>query len=165
MGAGKSTIGRALARRLGWQFVDLDRWIEKRERRRVAQIFASEGEPAFRAIESAAIAAVLGERNGPLVLALGGGAWVQSANAQTLKAAGARVIFLDATVEQLAERCSTKPGKRPLFEDEQQFRRLYEARRSSYLQADLRIDTTGRSVPLVAQELAQLLQLGVTHDS
>jgi shikimate kinase len=165
MGAGKSTIGRALARRLGWRFVDLDRWIERREHRRIAQIFADEGEAAFRAIEADALATVLSDRNSPQVLALGGGAWVQPANADRVKSAGARVVFLDASIEQLRRRCGAIAGKRPLFQDEEQFRKLYATRRQSYMQAHMRVDTSGRSVGQVADELAQLIQAGMIHAS
>ena len=165
MGAGKSTIGRALARRLGWTFVDLDRWIEKRERRKIAQIFATEGEDAFRAIEADMLATVLAERNSPTVLALGGGAWIQPANAEKLRSANARVLFLDASIEQLRRRCGANAGKRPLFQDEEQFRSLYTTRRQSYMQAHMRVDTTGRTVRQVADELAQLIQAGIIHAS
>ena len=165
MGAGKSTIGRALARRLGWRFVDLDRWIEKREARRIAQIFADEGEAAFRAIEADMLTTVLRDRDDPTVLTLGGGAWVQPANADNLRDAGARVIFLDASIEQLRRRCGANSGKRPLFADEEQFRKLYTTRRQSYMQAHLRLDTSGRSVGQVADELAQLIQAGMIHAS
>lgn len=165
MGAGKSTIGRALARRLGWTFVDLDRWIEKRERRKIAQIFTNEGEAAFRAIEADMLTTVLAERNSPTVLALGGGAWIQPANAEKLRSAGARVVFLDASIEQLRRRCGASAGKRPLFQDEEQFRSLYTTRRQSYMQAHMRVDTTGRTVGQVADELVQLIQAGIIHAS
>ena len=165
MGAGKSTIGRELSRRLGWRFVDLDRWVEKRERRRIAQIFATDGEAAFRAMETQALNTVINERSGPLVLALGGGAWIQPANADRLKLEGARVVFLDADIDELRSRCGSKAARRPLFKDENQFRRLHAARYQSYMQADVRIDTTGQSVTAVAKRLAELLQAGVTHDS
>src|SRR5712671_7247956 len=75
MGAGKTTVGRALARRLHWNFLDLDDLIEQREHVTVAEIFASSGEAAFRRIESAALTALLQDRNAAsdLVLALGAG--------------------------------------------------------------------------------------------
>src|SRR5436309_6438729 len=95
MGAGKSTVGRTLARRLGWTFVDLDRWIERHEGRKIAQIFEAEGEAAFRAMESMALATVVKERSAAQVLAVGGGTWVQPANAAMLKAEQATVVFLD----------------------------------------------------------------------
>ena len=64
MGAGKTTVGRALAKKLRWNFLDLDDVIEQRERKSVAEIFASSGEPAFRHMESAALAALLQDRQG-----------------------------------------------------------------------------------------------------
>ena len=80
MGAGKTTVGRELARRLRWHFLDLDDVIEQREQKSVAEIFASSGEAAFRQAESAALAALLQDResSSDLVLALGGGAFVRS---------------------------------------------------------------------------------------
>jgi shikimate kinase len=162
MGAGKSTVGRALARRLGWSFVDLDRWIEKRERRRVAQIFASDGEASFRAIETDALCTVLADRRESLVLALGGGAWVQEKNSAMLKSAGACVVFLDAHPDELRARCAVKSAKRPLFRDDDQFRQLYAARHGSYMQADMRVDTAGRSVLDVACQLAEHFQAGLS---
>ncbi|MGZ7057341.1 MAG: shikimate kinase, partial [Candidatus Angelobacter sp.] len=73
MGAGKTTVGRALARRLRWKFIDLDDVIEHREKKSVAEIFASSGEAAFRRMESAALTALLQDRKSgsDLVLALG----------------------------------------------------------------------------------------------
>ena len=165
MGAGKSSVGRLLARRLGFAFVDLDRWIERREKRKISQIFAEDGEAAFRSLETASLTTVLAERQGPTVLALGGGAWVQPANTTMLKAHGAQVVFLDAHPDELRERCAMKGSTRPLFKDEEQFRRLYEARKSSYLQADMRVDTGGRSVVAVAHELAAHFQAGISHVS
>jgi shikimate kinase len=165
MGAGKSSVGRALARRLKWRFVDLDRWIEQREHRRIAQIFAQDGEAAFRKMESEALQQALANREVGTVLALGGGAWIQGTNAQGVRAAGAHVIYLDASHDELRDRCAHKPGRRPLFEDEDRFRQLHEARRSSYMQADWRIDTTGRSPAQVAAELAQRLLSGVSNES
>jgi shikimate kinase len=72
MGSGKTTAGALLADRLGWHFLDLDREIEARHHQTVPQIFAEHGEPHFRHLESATLAALLGQRR--VVLALGGGA-------------------------------------------------------------------------------------------
>jgi len=78
-GRGENTVGRALAKRLHWNFLDLDDLIEQREHMTVAEIFASSGEAAFRRVESAALTALLQDRTAgsDLVLALGGGAFVQ----------------------------------------------------------------------------------------
>jgi shikimate kinase len=75
------------------------------------------------------------------------------------------VVYLDASHDELRRRCAHKPGRRPLFEDEEQFRRLHESRRSSYMQADWRVDTTGRSPAGVADDLAQRLLSGVSNES
>lgn len=99
-GAGKTTVGRLLAERLGVGFRDTDADVEARAGKPVADIFVSDGEPAFRALESAAVAAALAEHDG--VLALGGGAVLADANRRLL--AGHRVVFLDVGVAAAAKR-------------------------------------------------------------
>jgi shikimate kinase len=161
MGAGKSSVGRELAVRLGWEFVDLDDRVIAREGRTIADIFRDDGEAAFRQMESRALAEVIEEaRNGiSTVIALGGGAYVQPENAQTIRATGFPVVFLDATLDELRRRCAPHGATRPLFQDEERFRQLYESRRTHYLKADLRIDTTAMPVETVAEEVLQILRI------
>jgi len=165
MGAGKTSVGTTLARRLGWRFVDLDERIQKREGRTIAAIFKDSGEPAFRRAEAAALSELLDESHSePLIVALGGGAFVQPENARALKARGLSIIFLDAPVEELRRRCRPKGALRPLFQDENQFRQLYEERRGSYMQADIRVDTTGHSVEETVAEVTSRLGLDDKHE-
>ncbi|MGE5052697.1 MAG: shikimate kinase [Acidobacteriota bacterium] len=164
MGAGKSSVGAALGRRLNWIFEDLDDRIERRERRTVAQIFRESGEPAFRRAERSALHDVLeGIHNQARVVALGGGAFVQSGNAELLKSSGVPIIFLDAPVEELWERCCRQANEaaaeRPLLRSLEQFRELHEQRRANYSEASLTIETGGRTVDEIADEIAAKLGL------
>jgi|SRR5580658_2111706 shikimate kinase len=170
MGAGKSTVGRALGQRLNWIFEDLDDRIEAREGRTVAEIFRDSGESEFRRAEQAALEHVLGELRGGVarIVALGGGAFVQEENAARLKAAGVPTIFLDAPVEELWQRCRSQASatqasesgtERPLLRSLEQFRKLYETRHSSYSKATLQILTGGRAVETIAAEIAEALGL------
>ena len=161
MGAGKSSVGAALSRHLGWPFEDLDDRIRSRERRSVEDIFRQSGEAAFRQLEHAALRSLVDEL-GPSakVLALGGGAFVQENNAALLEEAGVLTIFLDAPAEELLRRCREQQVQRPLGNDAREFHRLYESRRSRYLKAKLRVETAGKDVEEVAAEVITRLGLG-----
>ncbi len=166
MGAGKSSVGQALASRLGWQFIDLDNLIVAQEGRSIAEIFRQNGEAAFRQAETRALAELLsGDARRRAIVALGGGAFVEDNNARLLRQEAMSVVFLDAPVEELLRRCAPQGGSRPLFQDENQFRQLYEARRHAYMKADLRIETSGLTVEQVAEELVRRLHLQQTPEA
>jgi shikimate kinase len=160
MGAGKTTVGRALAKRLGWNFLDLDDVIEQREHKDVAEIFALFGELAFRSMESEALEAVLQDRQGgsDLVLALGGGAFVQKQNRDALNFAGAITILLEAPVEELRRRCRAERTVRPLARQDAKFNELFAARRADYALAGYTVQTMNKSVQQVTAEIERLLK-------
>lgn len=164
MGAGKSSVGRALARQLGWKFEDLDERIVSREQRPVEQIFRDSGESEFRRAEHSALRAVLSEPDaGGRIVALGGGAFVQAENAALLAQASAMTVFLDAPVEVLFRRClQEQQVERPLRKSEEEFRKLYLARRPHYSKAALRVETGDLDVDAVAGQVARALGLQVS---
>jgi shikimate kinase len=161
MGAGKSTVGKALAAQLGWRFEDLDDRIVAREQRSVEQIFRESGEPEFRRSEHAALRALLAESaSAPRVVALGGGAFITAENAALIAQSEAPTVFLDAPVDVLFRRCQQEQHvERPLRRSQEEFGRLYIARRPHYLQATLRIETSEQNVEAVALEVARGLGL------
>jgi len=160
MGAGKTTAGRALAKSLGWNFLDLDDVIEQRERKSVAEIFALFGEPAFRSMESEALTALLQDQQAgsDLILALGGGAFVQKQNRDVLNSAGAITVLLEAPVEELRRRCQAERKARPLAQQDARFNELFAARRADYALARFTVQTLGKSVEQVTAEIEQLLK-------
>jgi shikimate kinase len=165
MGAGKTSVGRALGQRLNWIFEDLDDRIEAREGRTVAEIFRDSGESEFRRAEHAALQHVIKElrAGGARIVAVGGGAFVQKENASLLRGSGLLTVFLDAPVEQLWQRCcaqaSDRGVARPLLRGIEEFRKLYETRRSDYTKAFLQIQTGNRTVETIAAEIAATLGL------
>lgn len=140
MGSGKTTVARALADRLGWDFIDLDAEIENAENTTVTQIFETRGEPEFRRIETEMIRTVMRkiERGMPAVVALGGGSFVQPANAALLENHGIS-IWLDCPFEIVRDRV-LEADSRPLARDPEAFRQLYEERRAAYSRAHYRVD-------------------------
>jgi shikimate kinase len=163
MGAGKTSVGCALATALGWRFVDLDARIVERAGRSVAEIFQRDGEVSFRQMEHDELRRLLVElRTVNTVVSLGGGAWMQAGNVAALREASLPVFFLDAPVEELWQRCVPEQATRPLLERETKFRGLYEARRGAYQNGTLRVETQGRSVEEVARHIALLLGLAGT---
>jgi shikimate kinase len=159
MGAGKSCVGQALSRRLNWRFEDLDERIVVREGRPIEQIFRESGEPGFRWVEHVALRELMFELDGSrAVVALGGGAFAQAENIALIAITGAKTVFLDGDTEELLRRCQGDGTKRPLLRDEGEFRRLYQSRRASYLGASLRIETGGKDVDTVVEELKRTLE-------
>jgi shikimate kinase len=154
MGAGKTTVARALARRLDWQAVDIDEMIEQRERLPVADVFARHGEPYFRAVERAVLAEQLGRRL--LVVATGGGTYADPQNRAAINADGA-VVWLDVPLERLIARVPAD-GRRPLAADRAGFERLYHQRQAAYAQAHVRIDASRAGVGEVVDRLMDWLE-------
>ncbi len=121
MGAGKTTVGRELARQLGWRFVDVDDAVVEAAGRSIAQIFAADGESHFRRLENEALQACLAETQ--TVLGLGGGAVELPHNLELLAASSRTLtVYLYAPLETLCARCeqaATQPDapRRPVFED------------------------------------------------
>ena len=140
MGCGKTTVGRMVADRLGWDFVDLDTDIEEREHDTVAHIFESRGEAEFRRLETDAIRHWLKkiECGIPMVIALGGGAFVQPVNYEILGNNGISV-WLDCSLDVVEKRIGDTVD-RPLARDKEAFRKLYAERRVLYGRADFRVD-------------------------
>jgi shikimate kinase len=160
MGAGKTSVGRALSHQLGWSFEDLDDRVQAREGRSIETIFRDSGEAAFRQAEHAALREIVSElSDSPQIVALGGGASVQPENAALLGTSEIKTIFLDGSVEELFRRCQEQNLERPLASNPENFRTLYEKRRPDYLKASLRIETQGKSVEAIAKEVAVALGL------
>ena len=143
MGAGKSTVGRALAERLGVPYLDSDEQVERNTGRTVPEIFEADGEAAFRAEEKKALAQAT-TSDGPLVVSVAGGAVLDSDNRRRLREAGT-VVWLRADVSTLAARVGSGAG-RPLLSDgsEEALARLYAERRPVYEElADVVVDVDG----------------------
>ena len=153
MAAGKTTLARALARRLDWRAVDIDELIEQREHAPVAEIFAKHGEPYFRAAERQVLADKLGPRH--LVVATGGGTFVDPQNRNMINADGLS-IWLDIPLERALARVPVD-GRRPLAADREAFERLYHLRRAAYQQAHIRIDVGRQGVDALVEQLMDLL--------
>jgi shikimate kinase len=150
MGAGKTTVARALGRRLDWRVEDIDERIEARERKAVSAIFAQEGEAYFRQAERAALHELVPERH--LVIATGGGTFVEADNRAVMLADGA-VAWLDVPLEGIVNRVP-RDGRRPLAADRVQMEQLFLLRQFAYSQANVRIDAT-RPVDEVVERLLE----------
>jgi shikimate kinase len=144
MGAGKSSIGRRLASRLGLPFIDADTEIEKAAGMTIAEIFGTHGEPYFRAGEARVIARLL--ESGPQVLATGGGAFMNPDTRGVIRAKGISV-WLRATLDVLNRRIRRR-GDRPLLKNvdpSETLKRLIDERYPVYAEADLTVES--RDVP------------------
>lgn len=157
MGSGKSSVGRLLAQSLGCPLVDLDAVIVETAGKSINAIFAEEGEPAFRALESACLERTLA--GGRVVVATGGGVVIAEANRQLMARHGI-VINLMASLPRVLERLAGATD-RPLYAGQDEAERvgaLMAEREQFYCVADIRIDTDGKSVEDVAAEILRFLK-------
>jgi shikimate kinase len=149
MGAGKSAAGKPLAEALGYRFLDADTALEQVAGRSIPEIFASDGEAGFRALETAVLGQITGWHS--LVVATGGGVVTRPENWGHLRQG--LVVWLDAPAELLLQRLSSDPTPRPLMQATDQQARLQallKQRRPLYAQADLTVSQGGEPVEQVA---------------
>jgi shikimate kinase len=161
MASGKTSVGQELARRLDWDFVDLDAQIESRERQSVPEIFRKRGEHGFRLAETEALRDILPELQSESskrnrVVALGGGAFAQEKNRELLRQWPS--IFLEAPASELWQRSLRDGIERPLRGNPEQFALLYEERLPSYRQATMTVVTSGKDMGSLCAEIERSLQ-------
>jgi shikimate kinase len=157
MGSGKSSVGRVLAERLACLFVDLDAEIVAAAGRSINDIFAHDGEQAFRSLESACLERVLGA--GRSVIATGGGVVMADHNRSCMRNRGI-VVNLVVSLPQVLKRLHGA-ADRPLFAGSNapnSVKLLMDGREQFYADADIRIDTDGKSVEDVAAEILRFLE-------
>lgn len=155
MGAGKTSTARKLARTCGIASVDMDTYLERREGRRVKELFAEQGEEGFRAIESDVLRELAAKE--PLLVSCGGGVVLAPENREVLKNEGF-VVYLQVTADEAASRISDV-STRPLFRDLDTARAIIESRLPLYENvADVVVDTAGKSVAAIAREVRSVLE-------
>ncbi|HIY83022.1 shikimate kinase [Rubneribacter sp.] len=155
MGAGKTSVARRLARTCGVASVDMDTYLERREGKRVREIFAESGEEGFRDVESDVLRELAGKE--PLLVSCGGGVVKRPENRAVLREAGF-VVHLNVTADEAKSRISDT-STRPLFQDLDTARRTAEERGPLYDEvADAVVDTAGKGVAAIAREVQRILE-------
>lgn len=164
MGSGKTAVAQALARILNYQAVDLDEVITQREHRGPKEIIQTDGEPAFREVETRTLSQVLREvleTNVAHVIALGGGAWTLERNREIIRQHHCHTVWLDVPFDLCWKRILASGDERPLARNECEARSLYQERRDSYRRAPLHVEgSENKSADHIAGEIAQALSPG-----
>ena len=159
MAAGKTTVARAVAERLGWQAEDVDELIEARERRTVSDIFSRNGEPYFRSLERDILRLLLPLRH--VVVATGGGTFVDPENRAAINMDGLS-IWLDVPFEAVIARVPAD-GRRPLAADRQQMEQLFSTRQAVYSMAHVRIPVGTAPAEEVAEQIVDAVRTRNPH--
>lgn len=160
MGTGKTTIGKELANHLNLDFCDLDEYIENSVGRKISDIFMCEGEPFFRDLETNSLLklSTLNSNNNGIVIATGGGAFEREQNRSIMLNSGS-VIWLLTSPKEIANRLANDTS-RPLLEDasteelEERITALLEKRQVNYQLANIHIDTEGKTLNEIVEEIA-----------
>ncbi|MCB9451999.1 MAG: shikimate kinase [Anaerolineaceae bacterium] len=153
MGTGKTTVGHLVAARLKREFIDTDAELVRRDGRAIPDIFAQDGEAAFRAMERRLCRFLAAHRG--YVIATGGGMLVDDGNRRVMLASGL-VICLNATPEAIEQRVGDTAGERPLLRDDWQA--LLATRQAAYAAILHQINTTSKTPEEVAEEVIALWQ-------
>jgi shikimate kinase len=160
-GSGKTSIGKELSKLLGSNLIDLDEYIAKKEKLSIPQIFKTKGEDYFRKAETASLKEII-ERSKKTVVSVGGGTPCFYKNMDIMMS-GSKVIYLKATVEELAARIEADPHERPLFSKHkgkklaEKIASMLEHREKYYKKAFISFETSGKTPDVLAKELAGLL--------
>lgn len=158
MGSGKSVTGEKLAAKLGFAFIDLDEWIQKRTRKTIVEIFTSEGEDYFRDQESKALEEVCA--SGPRVVATGGGTILKTPNVEKMRRTG-KIVFLETSLDVLWDRVKEKRD-RPLLrggEPQEKLAKILAVRQPLYEnRCDFKVLTDGKTAEAVAEEIEKKLK-------
>lgn len=165
-GSGKSSVGRAVARRLQRPWIDLDDEIESQSGRSIQEIFATDGEEGFRTLEQAVLEAV--SKRAPAVISLGGGAVLREANRKRIRNSGVSIwlqVDADTVLQRLHRDASTSRRRPPLtgLPPRQEIQTLLAKREPLYAEvASYQVDTTGRGVRAITNRVLQAI--GVALD-
>lgn len=155
MGCGKTSVGKRLAKATERKFVDIDRYIEEKENRKVSEIFAAEGEPFFRQLETQAVKTLSQMQN--LIIACGGGTVLRRENVDAFHATGGLILFLDVPIAVLQQRLKNDT-KRPLLQQPNRERIIEKLHRERYplyrKAADVRLYSGAFSQTVVKRVLA-----------
>jgi shikimate kinase len=157
MGVGKTTLGRAASKALGWKFIDIDRQIEQEQQRTIPAIFSEDGEPSFRRLETEAISRLAGVKHA--VVSTGGGAPVEPGNLERMREIGP-VVYLEAGADALIRRLKNSRTRRPMLGDDIDGRvvHLLQTRSETYRRADFRVSVDERSPMEVVLEIKRIAE-------